>query len=110
MGRRMSDRELSTRKNVQAQAWRVGGALGLAGTGAFLASKAPGSARVVRAVPKAKKINAKKWEGRTIGIGATGGGLAGASSFNSASISAAEAKRSKKPIAKRYVSPFGITH
>lgn len=105
--RNLSQAEINARKKVQAASWRTTGALGLAGLGTFGASKVPGSARITRAIPSAKKLNARKLENATVGLGAAGGGVGGVSSFNSAAISAAEARQKKVPVKK---SAFGVEH
>jgi hypothetical protein len=102
----MSDAEIRRRKKVQGYVSRTTGALGLASLGAFGASKIPGSARAVRLVPKAKKINQKKAENWALGTSTAGAGIGGAGSFNFASYTAAEGRK-MKPVAKIDFSKVG---
>lgn len=117
MARNLSQKEINARKKVQAVQWRTTGTLGLASLGAFGASKAPGSAKLLKIVPKAAKINPAKATNASLGLGALSGGIGGAGSFNSAAISSAESRQRKlvvppkKKIAKaENLSAFGIEH
>ena len=105
----MTDRELKARKKTQAATWRTTGALGVTGaalgTAGIVATKKPGALKPINA--GLKRAGAKKevtGQGLTnagIYTGLLGGGIGGAGSFNSAKISADEAKR-RKMVRKNY--------
>lgn len=103
--RRMTDTELRSRKKAQAATWRAGGVAGLAGAGlgaaGVLAAKKPGALRAIKKLPGAKNATADGLKDAALYTSLGGGALGGASSFNSAKISAAEAKR-RNPVAKNY--------
>lgn len=103
--RRMTDTELRSRKKLQAATWRAGGVAGLAGAGlgaaGVIAAKKPGALRAIKQVPGMKKTTAEGLKDAALYTSLGGGALGGASSFNSAKISAAEARR-RNPVAKSF--------
>lgn len=124
----MSDRELKTRKKAQAATWRTTGALGVTGaalgTAGIVASKKPGVLKPVNnalkklpagkhkvtGLPKERKATGQGLTNAGIYTGLVGGGIGGAGSFNSAKISADEAKRRKMVRKSQYdqVEPTGF--
>lgn len=114
----MSQRELKSRKNVQAATWRTTGALGIAGaalgTAGIVAGKKPGVLKPVNSalkklpagkhkvtgLPKERKVTGQGLTNAGIYTGLAGGGVGGVGSFNSAKISADEAKRRKQVVKK----------
>jgi hypothetical protein len=117
---RMSDTELRTRRKVQSATWKTGGGLGLLGAGlgvtAITAGRGKGLRAIQRVVPSATADTTRKLERAALYTGITGGGIGGASSFNSAAISGEEARRmkvKKMPVQKNSEPlfpdvPFGV--
>lgn len=93
----MSNDELRRRKRIQSKTWKVGGGLGLLGTGlgvgAIVAGKPGGLRAIQRIRPTATEETSEKLKDAALYTGLTAGGVGGASSFNSAAISRAEARR-----------------
>lgn len=122
MARNMSQSEINRRKKAQAHISQTTGTLGLAGLGAFGASKVPGTSKVAVAAKKIPKVgtklNARKLETTSLGLSSAAGGIGGAGSYNFAAYSAAESRQRKPKVTtvKKSVSKadnlsgFGIAH
>lgn len=110
MARLMSDTEIRHRKKIQGISSRTTGTLGLASLGAFAAGRAGGTGKYAlkaqKAIPALRRIKPSVADKVALGTSTAAGGIGGATSYNFAAYTSAEAKKKKMVMKSMDIEPI----